>query len=70
MSNMIRCDKCHVMMFADSRSDKDAYCTVSIDYVDGHSVYHLCRVCHRQFLTEFMREYSPEGYDEVYGWTR
>jgi len=68
MSNMIRCDKCMKVMYSDSRSDKDAYCSVSITYVDGLSFFHLCKDCHRQFYTEFLRFITPNEYDDEYGW--
>ena len=67
MSSMIRCDKCKKMMYADSRSDKGDWCTVRIDYVDGMSTLHLCKVCHRQFLVEFVRTMKPEEYDDQFG---
>ena len=67
MSSMIRCDKCKKMMYADSRSDKGDWCTVRIDYVDGLSTLHLCKVCHRQFLVEFVRTMKPEEYDDQFG---
>ena len=67
MSSMIRCDKCKKMMYADSRSDKGDWCTVRIDYVDGLSTLHLCKVCHRQFLVEFTRVLKPEEYDDEFG---
>ena len=66
MLKMIRCDKCKKDMYADSRSDKDAYSRITTDYIDGHSTYHLCKVCHRQFVTEFMRIYTPEEYDDEF----
>lgn len=67
MSNMIRCDKCKKLMYADSRSDKGDYCNIGIDYVDGHSTIHLCKTCHRQFRIEFVRDLTSEEYDEIYG---
>ena len=67
MSNMICCDKCRKTMYADSRSDKGDWCTVRINYVDGMSTLHLCKVCHRQFFVEFTRLLKPEEYDEHYG---
>ena len=67
MSRMIRCDKCHVMMYEDSRSNKGDWCTVNVQYVDGLSTLHLCKVCHRQFYTEFTRLITSEEYDENYG---
>ena len=66
---MIRCDKCMKVMYNDSRSDKDAYCSISILYVDGLSSFHLCKVCHRQLFTEFLRFITPDEYDDEYGWS-
>lgn len=67
MSTMIRCDKCKKDMYADSRSDKDAYAKLNTDYIDGYSTYHLCKACFRQFLTEFMRAWTPGEFDEMCG---
>jgi len=67
VSTMIQCDKCKKLMYADCRSDKDAYCKLNITYVDGYSTLHLCKVCHRQLLTEFIRVITPEEYDEEFG---
>ena len=54
-------------MYADSRSEKGAYCKIGVDYTDGFTRMHLCKVCHRQFMTEFMRIYTPEEYDGKFG---
>ena len=67
MSSMICCDKCKKTMYADSRSDKGDWCTVAINYVDGFSTLHLCKACHKKFLTEFTRTMKPEEYDEQFG---
>lgn len=67
MSSMIRCDKCRSLMYADSRSDKDAYAEIRVKYTYGDAGYHLCKKCLRQFYTEFMKECTPEEFDEVYG---
>lgn len=67
MSEMIQCDKCKKLMYADSRSDRDAYCKINITYVDGYSTIHLCKTCHRQLLTEFFRTLTPEEYDDNFG---
>ncbi len=67
MSDMIRCDKCKKMMYADSRSDKGDWCTININYVDGMTTLHLCKNCHRQFLVEFAKLWKPQEYDEQYG---
>ena len=62
MSAMIECDKCKSKTYADSRGEK--YCTMNIDYY-SHGTYHLCPVCYRQFITEFMRTLTPEEYDDI-----
>ena len=67
MSAMIKCDKCGSLMYTDSRSDRDAYAALSTDYVNGHSTMHLCKTCFRQFLTEFMRTWKSEEFDEMFG---
>ena len=67
MSAMIRCDKCKSLMYADSRSERDAYCSIKIECIDGLSVFHLCKICHRQLLTEFIRCVTPEEYDDEFG---
>lgn len=67
MSQMIMCNKCKKLMYADSRSEKGAYALLRIDYTDGLSSLHLCRICHRQFWTEFLRELTPEEYDDEFG---
>lgn len=67
MSAIIKCDKCGSLMYADSRSDRDAYAALSTDYVNGHSTMHLCKTCFRQFLTEFMKTWKSEEFDEMLG---
>ena len=67
MSEMIECDKCKKKLYKDSRSNKGDYCKVGIDYWDGYSSYHLCKVCFRQFYVEFTRLMTPEEFDEQYG---
>jgi hypothetical protein len=67
MSSMIQCDKCKKTMYADSRSDKDAYAELHTNYIDGYTTMHLCKICFRQFLTEFMRTWTPEEFDEMCG---
>lgn len=64
MSTMIECDKCKNKTYTDSRGVE--YCVVTIDYI-GHGTYHLCPICYRQFITEFMRTMTPEDYDDCYG---
>ena len=56
-------------MYTDSRSDKGAYSLHTMDYVNGHSSYHLCKTCLRQLLTEFLRMYTPEDFDDEFGTT-
>ena len=65
MSNMIRCDKCRKLMYADSRSPKRAYGEFSIRYV-SEETYHLCAVCLKQFYTEFMGIMNLEEFDEEF----
>ena len=67
MSSAVICDKCKKAMYADSRSNKDAYATLKIDYCSGYSEMHLCKLCYRQFRTEFVRDYKPEEFDDNYG---
>ena len=67
MTHMIRCDKCQKLMYADSRSPNGSNCYMTIDYTDGYSTYHLCKVCHRQLMTEFLRTMTQEEYDETFG---
>ena len=67
MSSAVICDKCKKAMYADSRSDKDAYATVKIEYCRGYSELHLCKLCYRQLCTEFIRDYTPEEFDDEYG---
>ena len=67
MSEMIQCDKCKKLAYTDSRSEKDAMCHMKIDYVDGLSTLHLCKSCYRQFCTEFVRDYTPEEFDDTFG---
>ena len=66
MSHGIICDRCKKPMYADSRSDKDAYCTMSIDYIDGHSTIHLCKLCHKAFRIEFLADINIEEYKEQF----
>jgi len=67
MSSAVICDKCHKAMFTDSRSDKDAYAEFKIEYCRDFSQIHLCKICYRQFCTEFIRNCTPEEFDETYG---
>ena len=67
MSSMIQCDRCHKMMYSDSRSSKGAYCKIGIDYTDGYSTLHLCSRCHRIFMLDFLGEMTLEEYIENYG---
>lgn len=47
MSNMIQCDGCKKMMYADSRSEKYDYREM---WIDRSYQYHLCRECYRKFM--------------------
>ena len=67
MSQRIQCDKCKKLMYADSRSPSGSYWHINIEGKDGFSTYHLCSVCYRQLLTEFLRVITPEEYDEEIG---
>lgn len=67
MSSAVICDKCKKAMYTDSRSDKDAYSVLKIDYCRGYSEIHLCKICYRQFRVEFVRDYTPEEFDDEYG---
>ena len=67
MSSAVICDKCHKAMFTDSRSNKDAYAKLRIDYVDGLSALHLCKACYRQLCVEFIRDCTPEEWDDIFG---
>ena len=63
MSTLIECDRCGQRMYADSRSQKDAFFRLNID--SGY--YHLCKKCHKKFFTEFMKIYTEKQYDEEFG---
>lgn len=67
MSRAIICDKCHVSVYADSRSDRGDYCAVSVQDIKGSGEMHLCKVCRRQFYVEFLRMMTAEEYDDEYG---
>ena len=67
MSKMIMCDKCKKLMYEDSRSERGANCNIKIYYTDGLSNFDLCKSCHRQLLTEFIRSITPEEYDDTFG---
>ena len=67
MSTAVICDKCGKAMYTDSRSDKDAYALIKIEYCRGYSEVHLCKVCYRQLQVEFLRHWTPEQFDYEYG---
>lgn len=67
MSSMVKCDKCGALMYTDDRSPKGSYCKITIDYRHDWGKMHLCKTCYRQFETEFMRDMTPEEFDERYG---
>ena len=50
MSEMIECDRCRKTFYTDSRSDKDAYAALTMDYIDGYSSFHLCKKCITEIL--------------------
>ncbi len=51
MSNMIQCDGCKKMMYADCRSDKGDYHEV---WIDRSSSFHLCRACYDKFMRKIL----------------
>lgn len=51
MSNMIRCDGCKKIMFADSRSEKGAYHDL---WIDRSYNYHLCRICYDSMMRNIL----------------
>ena len=68
MSTMIMCDRCKKLMYADSRSNKGAYCSMNIQYTDGMTTLNLCRSCHKNFIIDFMELYNTQTeYDEDFG---
>ena len=67
MSSGIICDKCKKSMYADSRSDKDAYASMSVHYTDGDSTYHLCKSCHKKFIIDFLKSCPADEYNDAYG---
>lgn len=51
MSKMIQCDECKKTMYTDSREERGAYVSVSVDDpLYGYSSLHLCRNC---FIKKF-----------------
>lgn len=66
MSSAIICDKCSKAMYADSRSDKDAYAKVTIEYCRDTSWLHLCKKCYRRFAMEYFG-FTEEEFREEYG---
>ena len=47
MSAMVQCDECKKMMYTDSREDKGAYVSMTVDDpIYGYSSFHLCRACY------------------------
>ena len=57
MSKMIQCDGCKKLMYADSRSEKGAYCDL---WIDGNSHFHLCRNCHKVMMEDIMHMHWDE----------
>lgn len=66
MSSAIICDKCSKAMYADSRSDKDAYAKITIEYCRDTSWLHLCKKCYRRFAMEYFG-FTEEEFQEEYG---
>ena len=50
MSDMIKCDSCGKIMYADSRSEKGAYHELMID---RQSWFHVCKCCYDNLLNKF-----------------
>lgn len=67
MSSMIMCDRCKSLFYTDSRSSEDAYCSISISYIDGLSHGHLCKKCHSELLINFIKSYTNDEYVETFG---
>ena len=67
MSSMVCCDRCKKTMYTDSRSEKDAYAIFKEDYIDGYSTFHLCKSCLEQFHVEFMKSYTLEEFNDMFG---
>lgn len=55
MATMIMCDRCKKLMYADSRSNKGAYCLMNIQYTNGMTALHL--------LSKMT--FSKEKWDEI-----
>ena len=53
-------------MYADSRSDKDAYATLNIDYCRDFSQVHLCKKCYRRLAIEYLG-YTETEFDDLFG---
>lgn len=72
MSNGIICDRCNKAFYSDSRSDKDAYATIVVDFDRSQSYLHLCKSCYKEFYIEFSspnktdnKQYWDDFYEEV-----
>ena len=57
MSNMIKCDGCGKLMYADSRSEKGAYYEF---WIDQYARYHLCHECYTKFMNTILHMYWDE----------
>lgn len=57
MSNMIKCDGCGALMYADSRSERDAYHEFWIDRSDS---YHLCKSCYHELKYKFLNNVEED----------
>lgn len=51
MSDMVQCDGCKKLMYADSRSEKGDYHFV---WLDQREHYHLCRTCYDAFMRDIL----------------
>ena len=60
MSGAVICDCCGKAMFTDSRSDKDAYATINIDYCRNFMRVHLCKDCYKKAAKEYFGEEEEE----------
>ena len=66
MSSAVICEGCNKAMYADSRSDKDAYATLNIDYCRDFSQVHLCKKCYRRLAIEYLG-YTETEFDDLFG---
>lgn len=57
MSQMIKCDGCNSLMYADSRSEKDDFHEI---WIDRESQFHLCKKCHIAFMEKILHRVWDE----------